>query len=255
MKNFFAQLHQRNTVLYYFGITCLFCSALCLLMMVVINTQVLGINAYIKPAKFFLSVSIASCTFGWLLFYLDKQQAVRRYSWMTVIVMTLELSIIAWQAVQGKRSHFNNSTPLDGILFGIMGLAIIIYTVWTGYMGWLFIRQKNFSLTVSYLWGIRLGIILFVVFAFEGFFMVGNNAHTIGAPDGGPGLPFVNWSTHHGDLRIAHFLGMHSLQIFPAIGYLMNNNKRTVVYIAACYFFIVTALLMEALMGIPFLKI
>ena len=67
-------------------------------------------------------------------------------------------------------------------------------------IGTQFYRKLRVEVPAAYLWGIRLGILLFVIFAFEGYGMGAIKAHTVGGPDGGEGLPFVNWSTKHGDL-------------------------------------------------------
>lgn len=185
--------------------------------------------------------------------YLNSQRKVRVYSWMVVVVMLYELAVITWQAANGRISHFNITTPLYGLLFSIMGMAITILSLWTGYIGYLFFRQKNFTVPMPYIWGIRLGIIFFVIFSFEGGMMATQLSHTVGAPDGGPGLPVVNWSKQYGDLRTAHFMGMHSLQILPLFGYYMAKSNRSVYLFSALYFLITTLLLVQAMMGVPLL--
>ena len=60
-------------------------------------------------------------------------------------------------------------------------------TLFTAVMGWFFFTDNFPDLSLSYLWGIRLGIILFVIFAFEGGAMGAQMSHTVGAADGGTG--------------------------------------------------------------------
>ncbi len=114
------------------------------------------------------------------------------------------------------------------------------------------------------LWAIRLGLFTMILASFEGFAMTSMLSHTVGASDGGPGLPVINWSTIAGDLRVAHFLGMHGLQIFPLFAFLLTKvNKelparaRTsmVVSFSILYMLLMNFTLWQALNKIPLIRI
>jgi hypothetical protein len=83
-------------------------------------------------------------------------------------------------------------------------------------------------------------------------------AHTVGAPDGGPGLPVTGWSTEHGDIRVAHFLGLHALQLLPIVALLLARRRvndairvRLTIAAAASYAGLFAILLSGALRGQP----
>lgn len=248
------EIRLRNPVLYYFGWLYFLGGLTCIILTQASDTIVMGINSYIKPMKFFFSIWIFCWTMGWFLHHLDNKRRVKIYTWMVVVVMIIEQVIITWQAANGRLSHFNIATPLYRTLFIIMGIAISVLTAWTGVMAYYFFKQKRFTVPMPYIWGIRLGLVLFVIFAFEGGVMASRLAHTVGAMDGGPGIPVFNWSTAYGDLRVAHFIGIHSLQAIPLFGYYIAKTNRSVQIFAAGYFIVTAFLLIQAFREIPLLS-
>jgi hypothetical protein len=248
---FLHELRNRNALLYWFGWYNILAGIICLLLIAFDDMQLLGISRWIKPAKFFLSVGIMVWTMGWILYYLQAKKSVTAISWLIVISMFFENGIIAYQAIRGERSHFNVTNSLNSMLFSLMGIFILVFTFTTVYAAYLFFRQKKITISPAYYLGIRMGLLLFIFFSLEGGLMVSLMSHTIGGKDGGTGLPLVNWSTKYGDLRIAHFLGLHSLQLLPLAGYYIARSKKQIILISVGYFLVVGALLVQALKGIP----
>jgi len=80
-------------------------------------------------------------------------------------------------------------------------------------------------------------------------------AHTVGAPDGGPGLPGTGWSVDHGDLRVPHFVGLHAFQALPLLAlalpgaWSVGRRTRLTLVAAGSYAVLFGILLWQALRG------
>jgi hypothetical protein len=225
------------------------------------HRTILGINPWIKPLKFDVSVGIMLITLAAILSGLRGFNRSRLWIGAGIgIALSIEDCIISLQSVRGVRSHMNYSTPLDAHLFECMAVFILIGTllfVWT--LGLVVLDPTRWPPAVA--WGVRLGLLTLLAGSLEGVLMVWFGAHTVGAKDGLRGLPLVNWSRDHGDLRIAHFFALHALQAFPLLGWLLSRSSLSVkpqvalTFIgSAMYLGAVWLLFQQAMAGHPLLR-
>jgi len=233
-----------------------------------------GVLAWLKPAKFAISTAIFSGTIAWLYRYITIWPGfMRAVGWVLAAVLVLEVAIIDVQAARGTTSHFNAATPLDGALFAVMGAAIGF--LWLGSVAVLIALFRQKFENPAWGWLLRLGMLTTVLGSAGGGLMLrmtpeqsaemhathtvhAVGGHTVGAPDGGPGIPGVGWSTQHGDLRVPHFFGLHGLQIIPLLGWLALRRRRdqavgkqigVAFAIAGSYLVLVAILTVQALRG------
>ena len=232
-----------------------------------------GVPAWLKPAKFAVSTAIYSLTLAWVFRALPAWPRMRAIvGWMTAAVFAIEVTIIAAQAWRGTTSHFNVSTALDGALFGVMGLLILMQTVASVAVAVALWREHTFD-DRAMGWAMRIGMTLTIAGAAMGGMMTRptaaqleqartahampvSGAHTVGAPDGGPGLPGTGWSREHGDLRVPHFVGLHALQALPLLVVALRRRNwpeavraRAAVVAGGAYAGLFVTLLVQALRG------
>jgi hypothetical protein len=189
------------------------------------HRTILGINPWIKPLKFDVSVGIMLVTLAAILSGLQGFHSSRLWIGAGVgISLSIENCIISLQSLRGVRSHMNYSTPLNAHLFLLMAVFIVISTLLFAWTLGLVIRDPT-HWPPAVAWGVRLGLLTLLLGSLEGVVMVVHGAHTVGANDGLSGLPIVNWSRDHGDLRIAHFFALHALQAFPFLGWLLSRTS------------------------------
>jgi hypothetical protein len=195
-----------------------------------------GAPIWLKPFKFAVSIVIYAVTWSWLYAYLPRNRLVR---WSTTIIATMlaiEYVIIVGQVVRGRQSHFNVATALDAALWATMATSIVVLWIANLVVAGYLLRRKVGGPSVT--WGVRAGAVISLFGAAVAFLMTRPTAaqrasfadgtfagliggHSVGVVDGGPIMPVTGWSTTGGDLRIAHFVGLHALQALPLVAVLL----------------------------------
>jgi hypothetical protein len=253
MKDFILQLKFRNEPLFYFGLLCLLFSIVFILLTKFTTTQVYGVNAWYKPFKFAFSTVLFAWAMGWYCHYLPNFN-LKLFNWTVILLLGFEIFYIALQASKGQLSHYNLSTPIYSFLYSMMALAATAVTLYTSYVGILFFKTDFPELPSYYVWAIRFGIIFFVVFALEGFAMGSRLNHSVGAINDNSNWLIVGWSKTVGDLRVAHFIGMHALQVLPILSYYLLKSNKWTIGLSILYGLLALATLVQAMQGKPLLK-
>ena len=177
-----------------------------------------GVSVWSKPFKFALSLAVyfATC---WCspttCLTVTFEPRLGEYSWYRLLgSLALRWPTSLFGAL-GEASHFNATTAFHGLMYSLMGFGaawLVTALVW---FGWAIARNNMYENPIVL--AIIIGLALtFIVGGGFGSYLGGQASHWVGAAEtDANGILFFNWATDGGDLRVAHFFGMHAMQAIP----------------------------------------
>jgi hypothetical protein len=220
-----------------------------------------GAPIWLKPFKFSVSFVLYTLTLAWMLSLLERRSRVAEWAATVLVAMSFaEMVVIVTQVLRGQTSHYNETSPLNAALWQVMSTSIMVLFIAHLVIAVVVLRRRIADRVSAH--AIRWGLVLFLLGTLVAIPMVQPDqyAHTVGEPDGGPGLPVLGWSTTGGDLRIGHFVGMHALQALPLLALLLSNRfdqltrVRLLAVAGVAYGILTVSLTWQALRGQPLLR-
>jgi Terpene cyclase DEP1 len=193
----------------------------CLIAIVVDHRRLMDENIWAKPTKFAVSIGLNGLSTLWLLRRLPDRRRHRVTAGLLAVFLLAEQVLISVQAYRGVRSHFNTTTPFDSALFRAMGGFVVCAWVCLFVLALAAMRTPQTDMLARSV--TSLGPWIVVVGSSVGFVMVAINRHSIGGSDGGPMVPFLGWNSTIGDLRPAHFVGLHALQVLIVVAFVCGR--------------------------------
>lgn len=232
-----------------------------------------GAPIWLKPFKFSVSLALYGLTLAWLLSLLRRRSRIAEWAGTVVVAMGVaEMIVIVGQVLRGTTSHYNATSPLNATLWQLMGTAIMVLFIAHLVLGVVVLRQPVAERASRYAIGLGLGLTALGMLVAIPMLLPGQapavegiaGAHSVGVPDGGPGLPLVGWSTTGGDLRIGHFVGLHAVQVLPILAILLGRlfgnrldgvtRARLLLVAGGAYGGLTILLTWQALRGQPLLR-
>lgn len=229
------------------------------------DRTLLGVSVWTKPWKFHVSVGLHLLTLAWFAALLqdtpDRARGFRRMSAVALSCSVIELVYITWRAARGEASHFNVGTPLAGAMYAVMGLGAVLLTACAGWLGWVTLRARDYAWGAVLQRGVGLGLLMgFVLGTLAGAYVSAQTGHHVGGTaSDAQGLPLFNWSRDGGDLRVAHFFGLHAMHVLPLVAWWAGRlaspitARRALDSFALGYAVLTVGSFVQAALGRPFL--
>jgi hypothetical protein len=261
MSGIVAELLARQRVLAVFGLTLLLLTPLALVAQLIDPRTLAGVNVWVKPAKFLLSTGAFVLTLAWFFGYVRAERRGRRGLRILVGVVLcaalFENLYIVLQAAQGLESHYNRSTPFHAVMYSLMGLFAMVLVATCLPLAREIARHPAPGLRPERRVAAVIGLVLtFALGGLLGGYLGSRTGHSVGAV--GAQLPLFGWNRAGGDLRVAHFFGLHAEQALPMLAWVAGAARAglrvaVVVAGAALYAVLTLAVFVEAVAGRPLL--
>lgn len=214
-----------------------------------------GLSVWIKPAKFAASFVALFWTLAWvwetLAPGLRESPAARLLAWGVLLTAGAEQVWMTARAALALPSHFV-TTGIGAVIYPLMGVIAVMLVTCIALLGVLILLKPDRTHPLPWRLAVGLGLALAgVLGGFTGYGMAAHGASRIGGSlnDAGNFAPFF-WSRDGGDLRVAHFLGIHAMQAIPALA-LLGAGTRLVAAGAAGWTALTLAAYAAAMRGLP----
>ena len=262
-SSLFSSLEQRHSLWWRAALAFAVLMIACALLSLLDERTLNGVSVWSKPFKFSLSIAVYFATLAWFAPLLPNGYLeARKGRWLTmapVVCAVFEMFYIIVQASRGQASHFNFTTPFYSVMYSLMGagaIALVSICLWMGV-----VILRNRDVDSPYALAVGLGLVLtFLLGGGFGGYLGGHMSHWVGGTSSDAnGIWLMKWSRDGGDLRVAHFFGMHAMQALPMIAALLPNAmpRRAAIGIvigaASLYAAGTTFTFVQALNGTPFI--
>ncbi len=260
---FFAEAMRRHPLwmrtAFSFALLMLLCGAFALLDDRTLN----GVSVWAKPFKFSLSIAVYFATLAWFVPLLPNGYIEsRKGRWLTLVPVAcavFEIAYIVFQASRGQASHFNDTSPFYAVMYAFMGIGAVALVTICLWMGVAILQSRGTATPYAFAVGVGL-VLTFALGGGFGAYLGGQTSHWVGGSQtDASGSWLMHWSRNGGDLRVAHFFGMHAMQMLPVVAaFLPARTPHRIalgaVIAAACLYTVgCVYTFVQALHGSPFL--
>lgn len=255
-------LPNRHPAWWFAGVAFALCAVGFLLLTFVDARELSGVSVWTKPIKFAVSLSVYFLTLAWFAPLMGRDYFAsgvgRGLTWIALTCACFEMIYIALQAALGEHSHFNVGTTYHAVMYSLMGFGAVTLVSVCLWLGCRLLRRNG--LQDPYVFAVGLGLVLtFVLGGTLGGYLSSQSGHWVGGTlSDANTLPGFHWSRDGGDLRVAHFWGIHAMQIVPLLVWPLRLRSSAAgiawaltVACALTAFTLVT--FRQALAGLPFL--